>query len=612
MKLFATLSLALGCMAGIPAVYGDDFPLVCMLQKGEETPAPAVSIKNRAAAFPALAALPADTDSFFAVSQLGCFSQLVGQVALVPGVELMDELDSLALGISRKAVEDMERLMPLIHILSDSNQELAENWLDKANDDAARAIVAQLRERDLLKGEEIVAATRNFHLSPVYLTLSCRPGGERLLHQLSVLPLMLPVDPDGPYEMTVRNGWKGFCLRGDKVDIASAGLAPEHEDELRQNMQDLRLYLLARVFGNKLVLVFCSDLADVKLPSRAENSVLSSAMMQDFDDCLQHKPYVLSYSSPAVVNLRESLNLQSYRSVAAFMSGIFRRLAPQGGQFHAAADAVDALLAQLCAVMPVKKVAEQMAIWKSDAVYIRMVSDACGQRFSSGNITGLAGSSSEDTIFYAESTPMHGTPEADLPAALNAVQKIQTGYQETLSPAAADREKNTLEKFVEMRPCMEKLATGVQRMADARAGHISFRLSETKSPTEPPAYMALRAQVQDSAAFQEGFRQCCDGVVALLPQASEICRQLQVETEEHEALVHNGNKNTLVSSAPVPVEGGAVFSLNVPVAARAMEQVDADSAAMLQAAASWIQRVDGCLKTADGQLYTYIRLQMND
>lgn len=585
--------------------------MVRMLQQAEGETVPSQSLKKRAAAFSAMAALPADTDSFLAVSRLGQLVGLVGESVMFPGADLLTELDSLALGMEKKTVEDMQRLMPLIQVLSDTNQELGESWGARANADAARAIVAQQREDAQAAGEQLVAATRDFHLSPIYMTLSCRPGGERLLQQLSVLPLMLPVDPDGPYEMTVRNGWKGFCLRGDKVPVESADLAPEHEDALKQNMQTVRLYLLARVFGNKLVLVLCSDLEEVRLPARVENSVLNTEQMALFDSCLQHEPWVVGYSSPEVVNLRESMNLQSYRSVAAFMRGIFRNLAPQGEQFQAAADAVDSLLGQLDALMPARKHAEQLAVWKSDAVYIRMVTDAGGQRFEPGQITCLPLSRAGDTIFYAESTPVAGTPSVDLPGMLDCVGKIQTAYLGTLAPGAAEHEKSELEQFMEMRPGMDKLVSGIQKVASTLTGQFVLCARETRLPAEPPAHVTLRAAVNDAGVFQDGFGQLREGMVQLSPESESVFKSLQLESGEGVILCHNGNNSMPPAPAAVQVPGGAVFSLNVAAAARALEQAaEEETATQLKEAASLVERVDGCLKIENDQLYSTLRLQV--
>jgi hypothetical protein len=51
----------------------------------------------------------------------------------------------------------------------------------------------------------------------------------------------------------------------------------------------------------------------------------------------------------------------------------------------------------------------------------------------------------------------------------------------------------------------------------------------------------------------------------------------------------------------------------VAAAARALEQSgDEDSATQLKAAASMVERVDGCMKIEADQLYTTLRLQITE
>ena len=144
--------------------------------------------------YSALAGLPADTDSFVVVNRLGELAALALEVeSPVPWAEMASELDGAALGITRRTVEDLQRLQPLFQLLSVAETDIADTWVAKAQDDAARAIVAVQREQQVADGASLVQATKDFHLAPIYMVLTARPGGEGLMQQLSMLPLMMPL-----------------------------------------------------------------------------------------------------------------------------------------------------------------------------------------------------------------------------------------------------------------------------------------------------------------------------------------------------------------------------------------------------------------------------------
>lgn len=335
--------------------------LVQLLAQDNTADAVSLSPRARANAFSALAALPADTDSFFAIAKLG--ELLSGEIAsVIPGADVAAELDGFALGMSEAAAQDLQRLMPLFQVLTEAESPLGEEWCAKAAPDAARAIVAQQREARYRAGELLVQATRDYHLSPIYMVLSCKPGGESLLHQLSVLPLMVPVGADSPMVLMARGSSRGFYLRGDALDLSKAELAPEHEEQIARNLQQARLYVMAEVQGNKLVLVICSNLEEVKHPRRVSQSLLGSDKMAPFDALMQRDALALGSCSPTVVSMREQLNLCTYRITASFMGGVFRRLAGENPAMAAAADALDSLAQQLDTLVPPRTEAEQVMV----------------------------------------------------------------------------------------------------------------------------------------------------------------------------------------------------------------------------------------------------------
>ncbi len=584
--------------------------LVQLLQQGESASASALSPRARAKAFPALSVLPAGTDSFFAISKLG---ELLADENEAPVLELAAGIDGFAVGMSEAAVRDMQRLMPLFQVLSEVQSPVADEWAEKATPEAARAIVARQREAQYRAGEMLVQATQDYHLAPVYVVLSCKPGGESLLQQLSVLPLMVPVEADGPLVLMARGSSRGFYLRGDSLDLSQANLAPEHEEAIARNLQNARLYLMAEVLGDKLVLVICSDLDEVKLPRRVAQSLLGTDKMAPFDALMQRDALAVGSSSPAVVNMCEELNLCAYRGAASFIKGVFQHLSAGNAMMPPAAAAIEQMMQQLVALMPAHQASEQLMAWReAGSIYLQLVSDAAGQSFAPGVLAHGAIAQASDTALYLESTALKGLPEVDVPALLQNIECVQQAYLQTLRPECAAEESDSFLKLQKNRPAMEKLAAGLQKIGGALGDNVTLLVRELSG--ENSAGLSLRAEVADAALLGEGCTLMQEAAQELeLPELIQDKDTLQVQHQKNVVLLSTGAGLELAApQGGVSVPGGAVFSLNVPTMARVLARAGGDAADAVAWLSAWVEKVQGAVAIRGDRAYATLRFKLNN
>lgn len=601
--------------------------MVQLLQNTHLQTEPA-ALKTRAKAFSALGCLPPDTDSFIALTRLGELAELAATAG--QGTPMLDavinELDCLAIGVTEQTVRDWERLMPLFQVLTVDNQPLLDSWGTRAEPAAARAIVAHQRDQQTLKGELLVQATRDFRMAPIYLVLTCKPGGERLMQQLSMLPLMLPFNSDGTVEMVGRGGWRGFCLRGDALDVSAANLAPEHEDQLRANMQKARLYLVTQAIGNKLVLVICSNLDEVKLAQRPAKSLLATDKLQPFDACMQEKPWLVGYSSPAVVDMQEKLNTMSGALSHFYCLGsVFKLLAAGDEKFAAPAAAADSLLRKAAELLPQKRQAEQLMVWqRNDAadpsLYILTESDACGLQYAPGELLHTACAALPETAFYLEGTPLTGGRAIDVPDLLREVDTVAQGYVDTLDPAKSAATEADVAEFRRLRPVLEKWAQSVSLLQKALTGSGAILLKETAVDAAQPLALTLKAHVACEPELDAAAAAWQDGLDLLRKEGGESSPcPVDVERQPGElSLCCGGNAFADSASASgVPVAGGSVFSLNLATLSRMAERYAAagtdsrasDAAAAMKVLATFIDRVEGAATTCGDRLRILLRVQ---
>ena len=467
-----------------------------------------VTLEQRAQMFSALGALPADTASFAAVRGLGeLCSEIAGADAAagIPVAAMGSQLDGVAVGMSEGAVRDLQRLVPLFKAVMDAQEEISEKWLEQAEPGAALAVVAQQREAQRHIGEQLVEATKDFHMAPVYMVLSSHPDGQLLLYQLSALPYLLPLEPGGALEWVVQGQNRGICLRGDKLDLSEANLAPEHEQQVRENLRNARLYIMMRVLQNRLVLGMASHPGELKWLENSADSVLATERMAGFDPLMQRDAIALGYAGEALVNMREELNLQSYRSLAQFMGAVFTRLAGENTAAAAAAGAIERLMKLLEQLTPPRKGAEQFMVWKDKDFYVELEADACGQSFEPGTLCHLSLADAPGTALYVECTMPKGLPVVEAKTVLDDIQLVQSGFVSTVKPEfRADVEEQKL-KLGQISPAFVHLAAGLQNLGSALGENVTLLVQENAVAAVPQqaAAVSLRASVRDAASLAQ-------------------------------------------------------------------------------------------------------------
>lgn len=580
------------------------------------------SLSARAAAFSALGGLPADTESFLAFGRL---SEMLDYVALDDSpaqylaLDLVQGLDSAALGASRAAIRDLQRLAPLLELLDQSQTSWCESWMRQAEPAAARAIVAQQREDTAAAAEQLVQYTEDFQLAPIYLVVTCKPGMQMLLHQASMLPLMIPVEPGGPVELTAQGAWRGFCIKGNMIDLSQMELSPEQESRLSENLEKMQVYVMARVVDNKLVLVITNDMSKVKHPASAGQSVLRSDKLAILDPVLAQRPLLVGYTAPELVTLSNRMDMQRYRSVTRFVANVFRRSAKDSAVYGRAASAVDVLAETLEKLVPVCSHAEQCVVWEEEALYMRFVADAGHLQFHPGSLSSRAFNVPASSIFYAESTPVSfsGPELPALPVLLDECAHAMRGCKATLKPQEARGVEQSLMRLEQARPALETATKGVEMLASELSGSLALLVQEPSAGGASSVQFSLQAGMPNAATAAETGALLVKGIQML--SQLKVCNNLPLMMKHSEQALMLGNGPDGLEQMPAApgraVHGGAVFSLQIGPLSQALERACAQSgaaqlrnaAAITRAGAAFVERLEGAAVTRDGQLHVLMR-----
>ena len=582
---------------------------------------PSVSVVERAAAFPALAALPVDSDSFLAVGRLGELAALAAgtdAMEALPMLALAEGLESFALGVSADAARDLQRLAPLLELLSASHPGWQEAWLNQAEPAAALAIAAQQREDAARSAEELVEYTRDFRMAPIYMVLTAKPEMQMLLHQASMLPLMIPVDPGGPVELTAQGAWRGFCIKGNLVDLSDSGLSPALESQLKVNLEKVRVYVMARVVENKLVLAITSDMSMVKLPSSLDKSLLASDKIRSFDGGMRKSPWAVCHTSPELVNLSEQLDSDGYRSVAGFVGSVLRRAGKLDERCARAAVALDSLVQGLGSLVPPCRHAEKLMVWQEGTLFVHSVTDARGHCFEPGEISRQSYTASGDCILYMESTPFQSDPQVmpAIPSMLDNLRTVLNGCKATLRPEHAADIEEQLNKLEQARPGITKVSEWLSQLGSSLKGNVTLLVQETEEGAYCPVRFSLRAGVADSVALDAAGPLLQEGVQSLCAGENWSGMQLEIKKTDTALLLATSPGGLEIAPAESrTMQGGMVFSLQLAPLSRAVERIDKfhpgnpEMLKVLKAVASLVERVDGASSIRDGMIHSLLRVQ---
>lgn len=579
--------------------------------------ASSATLGQRAAVFPSLEIMPKDVDSFFVLTHLyECTDLLAAQNKSLPLDMVMGDfrLDSFATGCNAAAAKDLARLVKIVKLIEGAEGELVDEWVDAATPEAARAVVAQRRALQRARGEQLVELTRDFHQAPLHFVLSCMPGGETVLKQLSVLLMMIPVEVDGPLGLLMQGSKRGFYINCSEVDLSGMALLPEHEQQIRQNLQNKRLYLMSEVQGRHLVISLCSDINAVRLPASPAESMLAADTMTAYDDMLCRNTYAVAHSSKELVNAGREVNMMEYTTAVHFLLDVFKTLAPDNAVIASAASALERLHQQVVKWQPAKLIGDSLRIWKEEDWFIQFEEDASGLSFAPGYLGTRKCSTSENAIFFAESAPLLGPHVPCWDTVLQDAQLVHDGVLATLKPetAAQIRKEEQVPRWV----CTlyDSCSQVLQCVSPLLAGEGVILLRETGNAAEPTQIFLCADTVPNDSTHASSW-QAVSQAFAALPE----------ETRRGWSL--NPDSCALVfSSAPcVPAElysqrgenptpGGAVFAFNLQALARASvlmasaakTQEARDNAKSMLQLAQWIERIEGACSILDNRLlYTF-------
>ncbi|MGN0869390.1 MAG: hypothetical protein ACI4O9_07700 [Akkermansia sp.] len=472
-------------------------PLLPPTAQAEVAEAAAV-VSPRVAGVSALERIPSGADAFVAFGHGDTLTRLWPAAR----GEEQGVLESVALAFSSGSVEVFKRLLPLQGLPSDDLvMNGGELWAESAGD-KARAVIEQqmVQPRNELR-ERLLSTLMELRVPPIYLVCRVKEEHRERLPQLQeelLQGLTEELQDVADVEAYAEGEWRGQRLRLRLPEME--GLSPLQQMQLRAALRDLPLYALSSICGRDVVIVICSDPAQVHPAERVEES-LACAPETAFAEGVP-RPLMLAACRAELMELLTDHRMTPLCRLGGFVSAVFKTLAqgdvPEAAVYAEAARSVELLQGMLGrgSEQPVQRDTRVWA-WADEALHVGAECDACGLSFEGRPQVQIP----EGTGLFVSCDRPVGAELPDLAAMVGACDALAEGVALTLRP---EERAQSMQGLTMLRCAAEgvldELRAALQQAQAASDG--SFTLLVRREPSELEDAVALCCGVEQRAALE--------------------------------------------------------------------------------------------------------------
>lgn len=487
--------------------------------------------EQKAELLPAAALLPADTDSFMVLGNVGRVLKRFG-VDASPELAAVSGIESVAVGISDEAVTLLQTLVNQMgqgQMFGNSNMLLAGEWNARATEPVKAVIQELLDGVQQATEQKIQNMAQQVTVKPVYFAVTVKPDTIPAM-QMMVGMLAGQLSQGDLRNMVECNGFKGVKLPGFSASL------PDGTE------RKVDAYLMYRMQGGSLQVVLCGDPSQAKAPANAAESVLGRAEL--LNSRLSRKSVAVISTSAAFNNICGST--PEMDNAVDFAVSVFRKLAADSPAFGRsgvyAAEGLEFLKQQLNLLTPDSGSSSQLYVWLDKSLHLEMVQDAAGMKFAPATMKQPAQLVNPDVAFYLESAPVIGFPQPDLPGILGAAGAVANAVVQTFEEPYRAKRQAELDKMLSYRSDVLALADAVTTLGSGLTG------SSTVVVTVPSATQTVEAAwyspVSNRAALADAWQ-----------QMMAIGERMQARA---------GKSGKCEQPAPVEIGDATAYTLSIP------------------------------------------------
>lgn len=488
------------------------------------------STEQRAAAMPALAAIPANCEACYTVTNIpGVFDNLhkmgvISQEDMLSMPEEVKAINSVALGFGNGGAATLNAAMRLYNCLNATELLPALNTLPLVTAEEYATILKQEYDKAVASvNTEITEILSSVKLAPIYSVLAVNSGYEGMLEEwYTLLQETLNEAPaEEGFEVVTVNGFSGIKFTLSKEDAEPSEWDSEAEAAIKKALAERSVYVLFKLEGSKIIAAICENPEELQTAATAQDSILGTDKLAKLDSKLTQGLTILGYSSPEFTNAYYSQNYGDMLKLAQTVENMFSALAAKGdanSATFAAASKASGTIINACKALTVctqDRPCVGALSWGNGVMDVDVFCDNCGYTYAPAKLSLLNKAADPNTVFYLESGYLkgHKLPEFEtlLDAGLAVIDgMVATTTSETQASATASMAmvKAFLPELKQAVQAVSTIGSGLDNtcavVVDKNATMPELLGGKPGNTTEFPR-VAFYSGVSDRAKLSEGW-----------------------------------------------------------------------------------------------------------
>ena len=346
MNMRTTLMLMAATVAPVYAQQPTDSAAQVYTSLATPAPATTATAAQRAAAYPALALIPANVEALFTLNNIGNTARALGEIVGDAAPDELLSLQSLAIASGAGTIDSLQALVPWL-----AKSQLEVNihlnlWTSSTADPAKSIITRMVNDYVDATNKAALANMSQVKLPPIYAVLTTEAGNEGMLQEwlnLAIQGMQEDINPDDEDEVRTAyeaNGFAGISIKLKGSEFVSPGYdyneetgeltrkeLTEEQKAISAELDKRTVYVLLRREGNALQAVVCEDPSAIVQPTKPEESVLASDKLAGADANLSKNPAALLWCDGGFTAAYNKMQFGTCLAAAKIVEDSFRELA---------------------------------------------------------------------------------------------------------------------------------------------------------------------------------------------------------------------------------------------------------------------------------------------
>lgn len=518
-----------------------------------------------ASACAALAQLPADTEVFLTVGNVG---KMLGEVlppelTRDPQAAMLLNVDSIAIGSGADALAEYAKWAPVLGAVQGAGitEDLAQLWAEPSSSEIPVQVSENIAQEQKTAAIQMLKAGE---LPPTHIVVSFKGQDAAsipvMLRGMALMSLMSEAAGPGIIPVTEKGAALGdgdmpAGLMLDMDALLTDEEAPEEAQPVLDALKGKKLYLLAAVKDSSLVLTICTDPAKIQLPENAESSLAATDKVKPFEARMGEGFIAAGYASAAWSNAETASRYATAKTIAKLLTDVFTAFKGQDASaadtYTAAIEGVEKLLTMGHDAMKPEVGASTMLVWQDKDVHVELEGDNSGCSFSTATLNLNSLADKEDTILFTAGTQCEGSCDFDCAAFGDSVSAVANGVLATLTGETRLQAEAALSQLSSFKPLAEEMLHSMGTMHGALGNARTLVVAAAPAADERKLaefpIVTVQAPITNRAQFEQGWAEYRTAANKLAPymgvaveaDGKDIFADLPVETTEENGTTYH-------------------------------------------------------------------------